>query len=73
MSAVVYTAPHCQPCKATIKRMTDRGILFSTIDISSNAEAANHARSLGFSSAPVIVTLDGRSWTGFRPDLIDTL
>ena len=73
MSVIVYTAPNCQPCKATIKRLQDKGVQFSTIDLSISQDAINHVKSLGHHNAPVVVTLDGRDWSGFRPDLIDTL
>lgn len=64
---VVYTQPNCQPCKATLRRFHEAGVVVKEL------AAADHAallKAMGHQSAPVV--MDGvRHWSGYRPDLID--
>lgn len=73
----VYTKPNCKQCDLTKDALTRRGIPFVIDDITEpgNLEAA---KSLGLTSAPVVMVQDTatgpvESWAGFRPDLIDEL
>ena len=63
----VYTRAHCQPCRMTCRALDKLGIAYRLLDAADHAEAL---RELGHQSAPVVVTPDGRHWSGFRPDLI---
>lgn len=68
---VIYTLPDCQPCKAS-KRLLDReGIEYIETPIG-DAERA-YIASLGYSSAPVVVTPAGKHWSGFQPDNLKAL
>lgn len=68
-NVTVYSKPACVQCTATYRALNKRGIQFEIIDISQDAEALAHVRSLGHQQAPV-VEADGRHWSGFRPDQI---
>lgn len=64
---VVYTQPNCQPCKATLRRFTEAGVVV----IENNAaEYADLLKAMGHQSAPVVMT-GVNHWHGYRPDLID--
>jgi len=55
------------------KKMLDRkDIAYDVVDVSVDTEALEYVRSLGYSSAPVVVAGD-EHWSGFRPDKLDTL
>ncbi len=68
----VYVKPSCVQCDMT-KRMLDKlEVDYDTVDITQDEDALEMVLSLGFKSAPVVIT-DSDSWAGFRPDKISTL
>lgn len=69
MSVTVYSTPNCMQCKMTYREFDKRGIPYSVVDLSEDAEAMERMRSLGHRHAP-IVEVGEDVWTGFRPDLI---
>lgn len=68
----VYTKPSCVQCTATYRRLDASGIQYETVDVSEDAEALEHIKSMGYLQAPVVVTPDDH-WSGYRPDKIDAL
>ena len=71
-SVLVYVKPQCVQCDQT-KRILDReGVEYSTIDITQDSEALEKILSMGFKSAPVVITEED-SWAGFNPDKINKL
>lgn len=66
MAVVLFTKPGCQPCKATKRVLDSKGIAFEEFDISVDPEARDKVISMGFKSAPVVVTEDD-AWSGFNP------
>lgn len=71
-TVTVYTKPSCVQCNATYTRLDDRGVRYSTVDMSVDADALERVKALGYLQAPVVVT-DSDHWSGFRPDKIDEL
>ncbi len=69
MTVTVYTKPGCVQCNATYRALDDAEIVYSSVDISQDADALDKLRQLGHSQAPVVVT-DSDHWSGFRPDKI---
>ncbi|OKL50534.1 glutaredoxin-like protein NrdH [Boudabousia marimammalium] len=69
MTITVYSKPNCVQCTATYRALDKQGVSYSTVDISTDAEALDFVRSLGHAQAPVVVAGD-LNWAGFRPDLI---
>ncbi len=68
----VYTKPACVQCDMT-KRMLDKlEIDYDTVDITQDDSALEMVMSMGFKSAPVVIT-DSDSWAGFQPDKINAL
>lgn len=64
---VVYTQPNCQPCKATLRRFREAGVVVKEL---AAADYVDLLKAMGHQSAPVV--MDGRKhWSGYRPDLID--
>ena len=72
MSITVYSKPACVQCDATYRALDKRGIDYTVVDISQDAEALDMVRSLGYMQAPVVVA-DDTHWSGFRPDQIAAL
>ena len=72
MSITVYSKPACVQCDATYRALDKRGLDYTVVDISQDAEALDMVRSLGYMQAPVVVA-DDTHWSGFRPDLIAAL
>lgn len=68
----VYTKPSCVQCDATKRLLTKNGMEFETIDITENSDAYDYVVSLGFKSAPVVVT-ENDAWAGFNPEKINGL
>jgi glutaredoxin-like protein NrdH len=68
----VYTKPACVQCDATKRLLTKHGLSFETIDITEDQLAYDKIISMGFKSAPVVIT-DNDSWAGFNPDKINGL
>lgn len=64
---VVYTQPNCQPCKATLRRFREAGVI--AIDYNA-ADYADLLKAMGHMTAPVVMTGE-KHWSGYRPDLID--
>lgn len=68
----VYSKPACVQCNATYRALDKRGITYTTVDITSDAQALKHVKDLGYAQAPVVETADDH-WSGFRPDKIERL
>lgn len=66
----VYTKPNCVQCNMTKKYLDDRGVEYSTVDITQDSEALDKIINQGFKAAPV-VNAGSEWWAGFKPDLID--
>ena len=61
----VYTNPGCTPCEQTKRYLDLHGVPYTTVDLSQDEEALKMVVSMGYSSAPVVIT-DNKSWSGFR-------
>ncbi len=73
MSTVtVYTKPACVQCTATYKALDKAGVLYTPVDITTDAAARDYVLALGYLQAPVVVAGD-QHWSGFRPDRIKAL
>ncbi|MDR0482523.1 MAG: glutaredoxin-like protein NrdH [Cellulomonadaceae bacterium] len=69
MSVTVYSKPACVQCDATYRALDKKGVPYSIVDISQDAEAFEMVKGLGYMQAPVVIT-DDMHWAGFRPDRI---
>lgn len=73
MSAVVYTQPGCAPCTATVRAMDRRGLSYVEVDLTARPGEISRLRALGHTRTPIVITADGDTWAGFRPDKIAAL
>lgn len=72
MTVTVYTKPACVQCNATYRALDKKGITYQSVDVSTDPEALDRLRALGYMQAPVVIT-DQDHWSGFRPDKIAEL
>ena len=72
MSITVYSKPACVQCTATTRALDARGIAYSVIDLTEDAEAMELVTGLGYRQAPVVMAGEAH-WAGFRPDMIGAL
>lgn len=71
---VVYSKPSCPQCDATKRRLKKHGIEFETVDLTQDAESLAKVKSMGHSSAPVVIVNDGEQhWNGYDMEKIDSL
>lgn len=72
MSITVYSKPSCVACDATYRTLTRHGLAYDVVDLSTDLEALDLIKGLGYQQAPVVI-VDGDHWSGFRPDRIKAL
>lgn len=72
MTITVYSKPACVQCSATTRALDRKGITYTVIDISEDAEAYAVVESMGYRQVPVVVAGE-QHWAGFRPDMISAL
>ena len=75
---VYSTGATCQRCRLTCRRLEDRGVAYSVVDLSDERRLAARAfltEELGYAEAPVVIVdhEPQNHWSGSRPDLIDRL
>jgi glutaredoxin-like protein NrdH len=72
MSITVYSKPACVQCTATTRALDARGIGYSLIDLTEDADALALVTALGYRQAPVVIAGEAH-WADFRPDMISRL
>ncbi|WP_156252728.1 glutaredoxin-like protein NrdH [Pseudactinotalea terrae] len=72
MTITVFSKPACVQCDATYRALNKHGLEYTIVDISTDAEALESVKALGYQQAPVVFA-DGDHWSGFRPDRIKAL
>ena len=72
MTVTVFTLPSCVQCNTTKRVLDAKGIAYEVVDMSTNKEAYEQVKALGYLAAPVVVA-GSDHWSGFRPDRINEL
>lgn len=79
MKIKLFSKDGCQPCEATKRALTKKGIEFETIDVNRDDSAKLYvADTLGYRGVPAVAVFDENDervddWQGFRPDLINEI
>lgn len=68
----VYSKPSCVQCTATYRKLDENGVEYRVVDISQEADAFAHVKSLGYLQAPVVIAGEDH-WSGFDPNKLDAL
>ena len=66
----VLSKSHCVQCDMTKRELKKRGVEFEEKRMDLDDALLEQAKEMGYLQAPVVITLDGTHWSGFRPDLI---
>lgn len=69
MTITVYSKPACVQCTATTRALDAKGLSYSLIDLTEDADAMDRVMAMGYRQAPVVVAGEAH-WAGFRPDMI---
>ncbi|NPD16886.1 glutaredoxin-like protein NrdH [Xinfangfangia sp. D13-10-4-6] len=72
MTITVYSKPACVQCTATTRALDAKGLSYSVVDLTEDADAMSRVVALGYRQAPVVIAGDAH-WAGFRPDMIGRL
>ena len=72
MTVTVYTKDNCVQCEATKRHLDKIDVPYETVNVTNNIGALDKLISLGYRSAPVVVT-DDDSWAGYIPEKLDKL
>ncbi|WP_010532627.1 glutaredoxin-like protein NrdH [Brachybacterium squillarum] len=72
MDITVYSKPLCVQCDATKRALNKAGVAYDVVDVTEDAEALAHIKSLGYVQAPVVISGEDH-WSGFRPDKIKAI
>jgi glutaredoxin-like protein NrdH len=72
MAVTVFTKANCVQCEATKRHLDKLDVPYSTVNITNDIRALDKLISLGYRSAPVVVT-DDDSWAGYIPEKLDKL
>jgi len=74
LKVTVWTKSECSQCTMTKKFLDRKGIDFEEADLETSPEQLQKFKDAGLLQAPIVVLgNNGRTWAGFRPDLIEEL
>lgn len=66
----LYSKPNCVQCVGTKNMLDAKGIEYTIVDLSKDADAMSYVMGLGYRQAPVVVVDEETHWAGLRPDMI---
>ncbi len=69
----VFSSPTCYPCRFTKEILDDLEVDFMDRDVTTDEEAAEIVRKLGYKGVPVVVLDNGDHWQGLDPDRLKAL
>jgi glutaredoxin-like protein NrdH len=72
MAVTVFTKANCVQCEATKRHLDKIDVAYNLVDITNDITALDRLISLGYRSAPVVLT-DNDSWSGYVPEKLDKL
>jgi glutaredoxin-like protein NrdH len=72
MAVTVFTKANCVQCEATKRHLDKIDVSYDIVDITNDITALDRLISLGYRSAPVVIT-DNDSWSGYIPEKLDKL
>lgn len=80
MAVIVYSKHYCYPCKATTRRLAQRGVAHTVVNLDdpANSEIRDELVTEGFRQTPIVEVRDeygdvADRWSGYNPSSIDRL
>lgn len=68
----VYSKENCMQCVATQRKLGQKGIEYTVVQLEEHPELLEKFIGEGFASAPIVET-GTEKWSGYRPDKIEQL
>jgi glutaredoxin-like protein NrdH len=68
----VYSTENCVACNASYRKLDDKGIDYTVVNLTAEPDRLKEIAHLGYNSAPVIIAGD-QHWSGYRPDRLAAL
>ena len=62
----LFAQPGCMPCKAVERKLVQYSIPYIIHDISTDENARERVKALGYTQTPVIIAPDGTSFSGLH-------
>ena len=62
----LFSQPNCQACKAVERKLAQYGIPYIVHDISTDDNARERVKALGYTQTPVVLASDGTSFSGLH-------
>lgn len=72
-SVILYSKPNCMQCNFTKQFFEDNNISYELKDVSLSEAVLEEVKNMGFQSLPVVVIENQKPFSGFRPDLLESL
>lgn len=73
MKVTVYTTPGCMQCKTLMRKLDREQVVYDVMNLEQHPELTEQFKELGMTQAPIVLTSDELSFSGFRPDKINQL
>ena len=67
-TAVIYTTPTCQYCKAAKELMTKKGVKYEEYNVAANREKLNEMIDKSGGMAVPVIDVEGQVMIGFHPE-----
>jgi len=73
VKVTVYTTPNCMQCRSLMKQLDKRSIVYDVMNLEQHPELVEQFKELGMTQAPIVLTSDEFSFSGFRLNKIEDL
>lgn len=73
MKVTIYTTPGCMQCKTLLSKLDREKVIYDVMNLEQHPELTEQFKELGMTQAPIVLTSDEFSFSGFRPDKINQL
>lgn len=73
MKVTVYTTPGCMQCKTLMRKLDREQVVYDVMNLEQHPELTEQFKELGMTQAPIVLTSDEFSFSGYRPDKINQL
>lgn len=73
MKVTVYTTPGCMQCRTLMRKLDREQIVYDVMNLEQHPELTEQFKELGMIQAPIVLTSEEFSFSGFRPDKVNQL
>ena len=73
MKVTVYTTPGCMSCRTLMRKLDKEQVSYDVMNLELHPELTEQFKELGMTQAPIVLTSDEYSFSGYRPAKVDEL